>query len=805
MDNYQVIREIGKGSFGRVYLVKHKVERKHYCMKTIKLEGIAEGERKACQTEVKLLETMMHPNIVGFKESFVARRGKLLCIIMTYCDGGDLSERLKQNGKRLFKEDQILHWFVQLALGLHFMHDMNEKCVLHRDLKTQNIFLLGNGRLVIGDLGISKVLDETTDFTKTTIGTPYYMSPELYKSRPYNHKADVWALGCVLYEMTTLKHAFTAKSLNGLMGKVVKGRYDPISKSYSKNLSKLVDSMLALEPSRRPSLPDILSLPFIKRHVYRFLQGITERPTAQIGDGTMVLRKAALGVGVTGRNKAGMDQMLEKQTVNLKKQLESLGMKDVVQQAYSPHSPSESDENRPIVNNSRKSSRSSPSRPSERKQRELREAAAEHRNALLLEKERKRAVENALAKLRKERIMRAKERQARMERQRNRESLAQKRQAAKRAEDEKKRKAALEERKLAQKRAQERIREYNQHSRGNAVLNRWKQNNPHAVAQRKAKQFEKQFKNRVVEEKSTSPARKKEKEAALQVRPMCSSPPPPPPPLSSNKERLHQEKEEKKREAEEAHKELLMKAAHERMQELRDANERQKKQFRQSEEAIQKPVDTLNEVQDDETDDNESDDNESDNSSVPDAMQSVDSDDDDIDDKEVELQIELEAATMRCSTIKKTLQHYRAQIATPVTKDVLQDDSEDDYEKSDAVAVVDDQESNSDSESDSDSSSDDGLFSPVYEDKPDRFISARCGGLKSRVRNLEDECIRALGKKRFEQVYNVLKSNLDNKLRESNQLSDKALEKEMNSLLAGDGKLAYWSKIDNLIFMQEAI
>ena len=81
-----------------------------------------------------------------------------------------------------------------MALGLHYMH--NNK-VLHRDLKTQNVFLLGNGRLVLGDLGISKVLDGTMDFAQTCIGTPYYMSPEIFKNKPYSYKSDVWALGCV--------------------------------------------------------------------------------------------------------------------------------------------------------------------------------------------------------------------------------------------------------------------------------------------------------------------------------------------------------------------------------------------------------------------------------------------------------------------------------------------------------------------------------------------------------------------------------------------------------------------------------
>ena len=135
-----------------------------------------------------------------------------------------------------------------MALGLHYMHASR---VLHRDLKTQNIFLLGNGRLVLGDLGVSKVLEGTMDFAQTSVGTPYYMSPEIFKNKPYNHKSDIWALGCVLYEMTTLSHAFDANSLNGLACKIIKGRYPPIASRYSRHLRELVGAMLSTSP--RPS------------------------------------------------------------------------------------------------------------------------------------------------------------------------------------------------------------------------------------------------------------------------------------------------------------------------------------------------------------------------------------------------------------------------------------------------------------------------------------------------------------------------------------------------------------------------
>ena len=93
---------------------------------------------------------------------------------------GDLASQIKAARRNLFSESKVLHWFVQLALGLHYMHSNK---VLHRDLKTQNVFMLGNGRLVLGDLGISKVLDGTMDMAQTCIGTPYCKCPLCYDIR----------------------------------------------------------------------------------------------------------------------------------------------------------------------------------------------------------------------------------------------------------------------------------------------------------------------------------------------------------------------------------------------------------------------------------------------------------------------------------------------------------------------------------------------------------------------------------------------------------------------------------------------
>jgi NIMA (never in mitosis gene a)-related kinase len=105
------------------------------------------------------------------------------------------------------------------------------------------------------------------------------MSPEIFSNKPYSYKSDVWALGCVLYEMTTLNHAFDANSLNGLAGKIIKGRYPPIHQKYSKYLKDLIGSMLQTNPQQRPDLDSILHKTFIRKHVVNFFTDIASRPS----------------------------------------------------------------------------------------------------------------------------------------------------------------------------------------------------------------------------------------------------------------------------------------------------------------------------------------------------------------------------------------------------------------------------------------------------------------------------------------------------------------------------------------------
>ncbi|XP_059795883.1 serine/threonine-protein kinase Nek4 isoform X3 [Balaenoptera ricei] len=188
---------------------------------------------------------------------------------MGFCEGGDLYRKLKEQKGRLLSESQVVEWFVQIAMALQYLH---EKHILHRDLKTQNVFLTRTNIIKVGDLGIARVLENHCDMASTLIGTPYYMSPELFSNKPYNYKSDVWALGCCVYEMATLKHAFNAKDMNSLVYRIIEGKLPPMPKDYSPELAEIIRTMLSKRPEERPSVRSILRQPYIKRQISLFLE-----------------------------------------------------------------------------------------------------------------------------------------------------------------------------------------------------------------------------------------------------------------------------------------------------------------------------------------------------------------------------------------------------------------------------------------------------------------------------------------------------------------------------------------------------
>ncbi|XP_064832678.1 serine/threonine-protein kinase Nek5-like [Oncorhynchus masou masou] len=271
MNQYEVVHQIGEGAFGKAFLAldrdRHWGGESQCVVKEINLRKMSPMEKEASKKEVMLLAKMKHPNIVTFFKSF--QESTNLYIVMEYCDGGDLMKKISMQRGVMFTEEQIVDWFVQICLGLKHIHDRK---VLHRDIKAQNIFLTMKGmKAKLGDFGIARMLNNTMELARTCVGTPYYLSPEICDNRPYNNKTDIWSLGCVLYELCTLRHPFEGNSLRQLVVKICRGRYNPVSTRYSYDLRLLVTQLFKVSPRNRPSVNSVLKRPFLEKHISKHL------------------------------------------------------------------------------------------------------------------------------------------------------------------------------------------------------------------------------------------------------------------------------------------------------------------------------------------------------------------------------------------------------------------------------------------------------------------------------------------------------------------------------------------------------
>jgi NIMA (never in mitosis gene a)-related kinase len=186
---------------------------------------------------------------------------------MEYADKGDLYQKITEFKKQgcLMEEIDVWRIFIQMTRGLKALHDLK---ILHRDLKSANIFLLSDGSAKIGDLNVSKVARKGLGYTQT--GTPYYASPEVWNDSPYDSKSDIWSLGCITYEMLTLHPPFRAENMEALYNKVIKGNYPKISDKYSKDISDIIKLLLKVNPKDRLSCDQILKHDIIKKRLEFF-------------------------------------------------------------------------------------------------------------------------------------------------------------------------------------------------------------------------------------------------------------------------------------------------------------------------------------------------------------------------------------------------------------------------------------------------------------------------------------------------------------------------------------------------------
>ena len=261
MENFDIVCKLGKGGFSKVYKVKRKIDNQIYALKKVQILNLSEKQKLSSLNEIRVLASIKNKYIINYKEAFIDEKDCSLCLVTEFADDGDLEQKIiyyKQNDI-YFEEKDILKIFIQIVKGLKSLHDMG---IMHRDIKSSNIFLFSNGMAKLGDLNICKILSDD-NLGRTQTGTPAYAAPEVWMERPYGLKSDIWSLGCVLYEMITLKCPFREDNMVKLYNKVLVGEYKDIPNNFSDELKWILKQMINTEINNRFSCYDILNCKFI--------------------------------------------------------------------------------------------------------------------------------------------------------------------------------------------------------------------------------------------------------------------------------------------------------------------------------------------------------------------------------------------------------------------------------------------------------------------------------------------------------------------------------------------------------------
>jgi len=273
LKDFHILAKLGEGAYSKVYKVQRISDNQIYALKRVKIANLSEKEKENALNEVRILASIQSNYIIGYKEVFFDDNSMALYIVMEYAENGDLFAKLGQHqkNKTYMKEQDIWSHAIQMLIGLKSLHDMK---ILHRDLKSANVFILKNDHVKLGDLNVSKIMKEELVYTQT--GTPYYASPEVWRDQPYNTKSDIWSLGCVVYEMCAMKTPFRGKDMEAVYQKVKKGIFDPIPSVYSSELEHFISMCLQVSASARPSCDQLLNTPLVQKKGLELLKDLND-------------------------------------------------------------------------------------------------------------------------------------------------------------------------------------------------------------------------------------------------------------------------------------------------------------------------------------------------------------------------------------------------------------------------------------------------------------------------------------------------------------------------------------------------
>lgn len=263
---YDRVRVLGKGSFGTAIVYRRLTDCSLVVLKEIDLHRFrGESERRLAINEARIMSTLTHANIIKYYNAYTT--DSRLVIEMEYASIGTLQSYLLLQSHPL-GEQEVVVIFRQIASGLAYLHSKN---IVHLDLKMANIFVTGEGFVKIGDFGIAQYMqhyDDTNQLTKQRdsisssqqLGTLAYSSPERCLGEPTDFKSDIWSLGCILYELLTLRQTFPSNSLAELVSDILRVNYRPIERPIAPALNNAIVTMLDRNPNNRPEARKLLDL-----------------------------------------------------------------------------------------------------------------------------------------------------------------------------------------------------------------------------------------------------------------------------------------------------------------------------------------------------------------------------------------------------------------------------------------------------------------------------------------------------------------------------------------------------------------
>ena len=262
VEGFKIIKFLGSGKFSVVYQAERQADSKLVALKIIKIYDIKDKNLvEKCLQEVNLLKRVNHPNIIKYLDSFIFQNE--LYIAVEWADKGDvkrLIRKYKQEGDEI-DERKVIEYTKEIAAGLNHMH---EQRIIHRDLKPANILITSDGIFKLGDLGLGRIMNTETIKTFSKVGTPLYMAPEVINnSNGYDFKCDNWSLGCVIYELITLRSPFQTSeklSLIELFKKINSGLYPKIDNNKYQTAAKISEALLKVNPEERMDLPQVLKI-----------------------------------------------------------------------------------------------------------------------------------------------------------------------------------------------------------------------------------------------------------------------------------------------------------------------------------------------------------------------------------------------------------------------------------------------------------------------------------------------------------------------------------------------------------------